>query len=323
MSYTAVYLEPLAGYRTDMRSDTLWCALCWAIRLIHGNEQLEKVLKAYTEEDSSSPFYISSAFPYKGNGSKRVHYFPIPYGFNDGQDKEQPLNLKAGKKRMRQRKVGKKKVWINKQQLEQLINGKVWVNNLDNAPTAKSIAITHNTIDRLTGSTLTLNDRGQLYHVSERYLETDKGEATGLFFLVKGNMELLEAPLRYLQHVGIGGDRSTGKGRFKINWKKFNLKEPKKANALYTLSLYCATQKELEGMNGTNFNYQLEKRSGFSGLLHQPRYPKKPLVVFKEGSVFPLAHQEQQIYGKNTIVCEQDNYKVQQYGYGFMIKMAI
>ncbi len=124
-------------------------------------------------------------------------------------------------------------------------------------------AMTHNTIDSWRGGTLTLpddegNPSGQLFHASDiwwsdPYDETTDGEPkTGLYFLVEenvtGSIENILAPvLRFLEHWGIGADRTAGKGffEFEIEKEDFVLPEPPddKANALLNLSTFSARKK--------------------------------------------------------------------------------
>ncbi|MBC7196763.1 MAG: hypothetical protein H5U39_05870, partial [Deferribacterales bacterium] len=71
-----VYLYPKSTFRTDLRSDTLWGILCWAIRLVYGNEELERIIKSYIERKPE--FIISSTFPFIIKDDKKWHYLPKP-----------------------------------------------------------------------------------------------------------------------------------------------------------------------------------------------------------------------------------------------------
>jgi len=179
---------------------------------------------------------------------------------------------------------------------------------------------------------------GQLFHVDEYHLMLeDETTKRGLFFLVKGDIEpLLRGALNYLEHTGFGGDRTVGKGWFKVHYdENFTLDEPIDANACTTLSLYHPSEKqsEIEYFEQEEFkdilNYKLELRGGKLGFFNYKQVRKDAILMFKEGSVFPIKNNTTQ-YGKNPIVLSPDpvhnpglHHDVSHYGIGFMVKMNV
>ncbi len=432
MKLTAVYLEPQNGYKTPLRSDTLWGILCWAIRSVYDEPTLEKFIADYNE--GKGAFNLSSCFPYielynEGEDEyDKTHYFPLPKLYNDNPLKAE--NFDDCVREMTTRKDIKKNLtYVSQELFEQILeNGKLpndeTLKELSSPPGSAPTPVTRNTIDRIKGGTLERDGRGQLFHVDEYHLrlkgetikhllteestkqllkdETVKqllqgetlkklfkdeiveqvlkgetveqefkdgiveklseNEATkqllkdeivkqllkdeavknGLFFLVKGDIKpLLRGALNYLEHTGFGGDRTVGKGWFKIHYdENFILNEPEEengkddVNACTTLSLYHPNDatKEVEYFenNGDKIlNYTLELRGGRLGFFNYKQVRKNAILMFKEGSVFPIKKGITQ-YGKNPIVLSPDpinnpglHHEVSHYGIGFMVKMKL
>lgn len=339
MDCQIVYLKPVGagGYKAELRSDTLWGALCWAIRSVFDEARLERVLSAYASDDADEAFYLSSAFPYLEDETGKTCFFPMPMQPFRHTVKEATASLTPTQIKLRERKKKSKEQgqqYLSKPHFEYLIGDGEPPLAVKKAPPVINRPMTHNTISRLTGSTLTIKEKeedaqgsGQLFHTEELYL---KGEDSGLFFLLRGNDEVVTPALRYLQHEGIGGDRSTGKGRFDISDPMpFTLNTPADANALVCLSLYHPTSDELAGWPGAEarlMNYKLETRQGRAHLRKQHLH-EKALLFFKEGSAFP-SYEAQATkglnYGQNVRTGRHSaGFDMQRYGHGFMINAKI
>jgi CRISPR-associated protein Csm4 len=77
----AVYLLPRASFVSSIGSDTLFGALCWAVRALSGANELEATLKRFAEASATGalpPFAISSAFPFLHHDGLRVRLYPKP-----------------------------------------------------------------------------------------------------------------------------------------------------------------------------------------------------------------------------------------------------
>jgi len=152
----------------------------------------------------------------------------------------------------------------------------------------KPIYNLHNSIDRMRGSTLEAEGRGQLYWEDEFAL----GDEMGLFFLAEvsdQNSKEFVAVLRLLSDIGIGGNRSIGKGSFdfEIDEPKFN--SSSEYNGFISLSLYHPSRKELDilASENTNFFYDVTTRIGFVGKdFNNVAQEKNPVNCFTEGSTF-------------------------------------
>ncbi|MEM9886818.1 MAG: type III-A CRISPR-associated RAMP protein Csm4 [Bacteroidota bacterium] len=334
----AVYLKPKSGYRTPLRSDTLWGIICWGIRNLYGEAELVQFIESYS---SNPPLFISSAFPFLGDlqdGQLKVeeHFFPKPF--------LPPISAIEGKELEDYQRIKdfKKIKYLSLADFQAVLNGTL--NNDDIferikkgqntivPPKRELYSVTHNRIDRLKGYTLEVKGQGQLFHTDE-YHFTDKKEA-GLFFLAKGEVEKWLYPvLRYYSHIGMGGDYSIGKGVFDIYWKDVVIQETEQADALINLSLYYPKiEEELPLFNkNKNFRYLLERRSGRVGQ-HRVYREKESLYFFREGSIFPTTQTSRSNWGSvfvdEEIKKEEEETKIlghpiYRYGMGFMLKMKI
>jgi CRISPR-associated protein Csm4 len=338
------YLHPEAGYRPELRSDTLWGLICWGIRLMYGEKSLTDFLASYSNDPELT---ISSAFPFKRYGKDTLLYFPLPFikSYAPSENSDNYLEM------YRLRKDVKKVRWVNQSDFNKVLKAELTEEHLweraqkakehehsqelvaQSPPRLDTQTVTHNTIDRINLSTLTIEGGGgQLFHIEERFVVDDLNESsnarnTGLYFLAEATedtMHKIAAVLRFYRFNGLGGDRSTGKGTFQFDYEEFDqLETPQDANMQVSLSLYHPTDAELNGYETSSDNasmsYLLERRSGRIGFW-TTNMRKDPMLYFKEGSVFPLLNQTH--YGMTpALTAGQHNYY--SYGHAFMVKMKI
>jgi CRISPR-associated protein Csm4 len=317
-----VYLHPLSGYATNLRSDTLWGLLCWGIRHLWGTAALEQFIQAAAAGDPE--FVLSSTFPYKRYGRDFLPFFPNPLRqYPEQASDASPSEAAILRKRFRRVEYlsaadlsavlqGRytnldllerlRKAWQQEEAARQ--RDELWVPNTTDIeqwpPDMEVFSMTHNTIDRIRGGTLRRADAdgepaGQLFHADEiywadPYSEDQNGPNTGLFFLADGDTSKLEALLRLYRHHGLGADRSTGKGFFDYHIAEFDPGEApvQEANALYTLSLYAPTAAEINQLTAAPnlLQYRLEARNGHIGF-YPTNTPKQTRRYFAEGAVLP------------------------------------
>lgn len=293
--YKAYFLRPRSSYRSGLHSDTLWGAVCWAIRALYDEDRLKGLISSYEPGAASdeSPFYLSSAFPYVQShyGGKKTLFLPRPLGQGSFYPPLSADSFEQAKGELRQRKAIDQKAWLEQSVFESEYCGGAPPATVASTPELDNRPMTHNTINRLTGSTLSLNGQGQLFHTEERRVHPGPGErdqVAGLYFLADGDTTLLEAALRFLEHYGIGGDRSVGKGRFDMEQGKVSWRTPDAADAQMVLSLYHPTKEELDtydkAVPGPTLCYKTTVRQGWYGRLERA---KPPRLYFTEGSVFP------------------------------------
>lgn len=330
METKIIYLFNLhSGLKSTLPSDTLWGNICWGIKFLYGDEELKKFLGSY--QSGSPELILSSTFPYYRNENEITRFFPRPilplksYNAiikeNEGKTVCQKVADITGRKE-------KKDVhFLEESFFKKIINGESDYDSLEvtEYPKITAGSITRNTIDRIRGGTLEINGTGQLFTEDEFFVhfESEEEVEAGLFFLAKDNTNgKLEAALRLLSHIGIGGNRSIGKGAFEFDVKSFEIQEPAKANAMLNLSLYYPEKTEIDEYKKSPalFNYQLEQRRGYYGELVNGSYQKPPVTYFSEGSVYPFMNKE--VYGSNKI-WKGKNYDIHHYGFAFMFKMKI
>ncbi|MEN0004630.1 MAG: type III-A CRISPR-associated RAMP protein Csm4 [Bacteroidota bacterium] len=338
MKTKIVYLYLRNGFRSGLRSDTLWASLCWTILMLYDKKVLEDFIESYTNSSSSQqPIYLSSAFPFLMKEGTAIPYVPIPFkkvkpkGNANKTSFEEELTLSRARK-----KAEKKGDFIPLTQLvggyaQALIDLKSDCYQLER----KIQPTTHNTIDRIQGSTLSIGGSGQLFHTEDEFVFAEKQETkeikvkvpAGLYFLVQTESDLLEPALRLLEHYGIGGDRTIGKGRFRIQVEDYQLPPATDANVQMNLSLYHPTKSELHAIQQADMNllaYKLEARKGWK--TNQVKGAQKDAVLyFQEGSIFPLAaSQASNILGCNQQVGKHDaGHTITQYGHGFMLNLKL
>ncbi len=201
-----VWLQPRSGYVTDLRSVTLWGTICWGIRYLYGNEELNKFINRYESETDQPDFVISSAFPYKTIKGEPVPFFPNPYRFAPEMGREVDIETALVKYRLRKKLKDIK--YVSLQDFVEILHGRLdesgllqrlekeqaereehrekkkrgWKGQFElseelktaASPCRNDLSITHNTIDRLRGGTLNLidedgNQSGQLFHADETW----------------------------------------------------------------------------------------------------------------------------------------------------------
>lgn len=334
MKAKIIYLSNITnGLKSPLPSDTLWGNICWAIKWLYGDEDLKIFLDSYM--NGTPQLLISSSFPFLKKSNNTTCFFPRPIlphkSFDYILSRNEHKTLSEKIQGMVKRKEQKDIWFLEESYFEKVLAGTADYDELPvfNAPKLFAHSITRNTIDRLRGGTLEINGTGQLFTEDEFFIQgpvNDESTESGLFFLSIDNTGgKLEAALRLLGHIGIGGNRSIGKGSFEFHMEDFEISEPAYANAMLNLSLYIPTKDELSQylQQPFLFNYHLEQRKGFYGEVINGTYEKHSLTYFKEGSVFPIIHNEKNFYGKNILNKNSGPYLPHRYGFGFMIKMFI
>jgi len=318
----AVYLRSQSSFKTPLRSDTLFGLLCWAIRQTSNEKRLEDLLRLFSQR--KPPFLLSSAFPFTQKNGARIHYLPRPcWKPLSLQDVSQntPVDLEV----LASLKKFKKLRYLTKNTFLQIAEGKMSFLELfksqpkDLEPLTRQVP--HNTINHLSNSVL---EEGGFFFTEEYSCPS----GCGLYFLMEADPQLLPdltAALFFLQHFGMGGDRSTGKGSFIIEIADFNLfSNLSTGNYQTALSLYYPLNEERQFylQSPDSLWYRLAVRKGKVGgaFLQLEDFWKDTVVMFEEGSVFPYL--EQHPLGENPIV-KRHPFEVQAYGFAFPVRLNI
>ena len=262
-----------------VRSDTLFSA--WVITYARLGQDLDTLLKRF-QEDKALPFRLSSTFIYQENSGKKstTYYLPRP--------KNPPINYPIGNdldiaKSYKKLEFLPLELWrkwyqgvgFSKDDLSSL---KDRYNDCFEIQKQSKVAI-----DRLTRAT-------NLYHTAFVRYRSHENNKSGLYFLIELNDVTLEndlkAALSLLGEEGIGGERSSGAGRFEPSWHDLDEQWQKlvkfKGNAQSLISLYW-DDDNLISLDKSS--YELQERGGWitSSGTNQRR---RKVMMFAEGSVF-------------------------------------
>lgn len=306
-------LEDTSEY---IHSDTLFSAICNAYRLLYGKDKLEDLLNLYI--NNTPPFLLSSAFPYIG-GNSDVLLFPLPKSVDLGkyvEDRKKYKKVELISKSIFLKIIAGEidKIVINDCQLIQ--DNRVLITGLENIGKGDKKIWTSREIPRVAIDSIT--NSTNIYHVGEVVYSA----GCGLYFLIDfKNPEFIEkvkSAIRVLGDEGIGGERTYGKGLFKVkNFEliKFDITSN---NNFVTLSLYYPGQEELNDLNG---DYDLVKRGGWIYSIDGISMRRKTVRMFVEGSVFKKPSES---YGKLISVTPlKCLYNVYRYGYAFPIPCVV
>lgn len=283
MSIYTVEFRPYGPLQGALESDTLFGAVCWAIRML----DLADVGTMLADFEASPRFAFSSAFPmlWVKSGTP-VRFYPMPalpkprhtqvQGWADElarQDSKQRVGKKALVTTQEKVKRLEKVTLVSEAVFTQIVNGwgwdelypKIgsgpgWVEQVGNAlltyeerkrysdETLEGLfreeGVQHNQIDRVRGATA----EGLLFYETETVFPPNVGLWAALWVADEADVARLVCPaLRYLADSGLGANRSVGRGHFreiKVSDTPLILPRAEDANAFVTLSRYIPNTGE-------------------------------------------------------------------------------
>jgi CRISPR-associated protein Csm4 len=329
MKFTLCKIEPRGSFHLGTKegileetsdyihSDTLFSAICNSYRLLYGNEELENVLEQF--KDGDPPFLISSAFPFV----KDTLLFPLPKNVDFGEYVEERKEFKKVEfvsKTIFDRILESKDIKEDAKK-ENLIQRRALLTNEEKAKIGKIKEIWHEqevprvAIDRKTSAS-------SICHFGEVIYSNE----CGMYFLINFKKKECErevkAAIRLLGDEGIGGDRTYGKGLFKIKEPEFDRismdLQPK--NGFVTLSLYYPKKDEVPKLKGGY--YELIGRGGWVYSLNARNIRRRFVRMFIEGSVFNVPTG---LYGDLVPVGPEEftDHEIYRYGYAFTIPIEV
>ena len=300
-----------------IHSDTLFSAICNAHRLLYGNEELEKLLQQF--KGKTPPFLISSAFPY----INETLLLPVPKSVDFGEYSED-------KKRF------KKVRFVSKDIFDQIVRGETVKESVKEGNLLQSgqILLTSGEKSRIEDTRIwseeeiprVVIDRktsaSNIYHFGQVMYS----ERCGMYFLIDSRdgeyVERLKAAMRLLGDEGMGGDRTYGKGLFKIKKPEFDTvsMDLTPRGHFTTLSLYHPTKEEIPILK--NGRYELVGRGGWIYSLEGRNMRRRFIRMFAEGSVFPAPAD---LYGDLVSVKPKEftDHEIYRYGYAFAIPLEV
>lgn len=191
-------IEPLTGFATPLKGDTLFGQLCWRLRHQHGNNALNAYLEGYT---TGQPFLVvSDAMPHG--------YWPRP---------TLPAHLMGfDMSRADERKAAKRLVWMPEAATGQPLSQ--WHNALlataATGATRRTQEQSHNTLNRLTGATGT----GAFAPYSRTLEQFAAGTQLDIYAVIDTRLsaDTLAAVMEQCGQIGFGKEASTGLGKFRL-----------------------------------------------------------------------------------------------------------
>jgi CRISPR-associated protein Csm4 len=160
---------------------------------------------------------------------------------------------------------------------------------------------------------MSTGEEGQTFYQEEYF----SSPAFKLHFLIKmDNIESFKPVFRYLEDKGIGGNRSVGKGRFKIEILNTISAGNDTACNFITLSRYIPDIAEINPMYYEICPYRskVDSEAEFKG----EDIWKSRVMYLKEGSCFE-ANERKPFYGLCPVVKEIGGQKIRQYGFAFPV----
>lgn len=280
-------ITPLSAFATPLRSDTLYGHLLWAAALLKGAAQVQVLIEAFAGR--TPPFVLSSALP---AGQLPVPVMPgIPrYRFkSEFGDRGNLFDLLQKYKAHRKNACWPLKLWERgggKISAETLFSN--WLaeesaagpNNsgIDSQPAIATEYQPHVAIDRRSGSVM--NQGGLFFSKATWYRP-----GTELDLYVRtADPDTFESLFRYVEAVGFGADRTTGKGQFRfIRDTRF---EPAifEIQGDHRLSLSVCTAADL-GLFRGYWGPMIKHGRTWNGFGEKNPF-KKPFFSFVEGSLF-------------------------------------
>jgi len=356
MNTYAVYFHPLGTLASSLSSDTLFGAVCWGIAEL----RLKPDLASWLRSQQNSPhFGFSATFPFWKCNGQRVHLYPRPLNFRVlPEDIDAVVQSVADKTKAKEALIqavqNAKKLnkvsWFSQGVFALLLNGELTPNvvlrNLDVRFAIQGGAllltqekykdgdawmtnqpVLHNQIDRVRGSTV----EGLLFYESETSFATD----AGLWALLRAEKnefeQLIHPALRYLADTGLGANRTTGKGHFRIEVSETTpvLPVANLAGQHMLLSYYLPAPEERNVLHAdagaaayrirTVRARREHKFPGKAGAVSQAVY-KRAVRMFEPGSILPLPSAE--IYGRLAeVVTEEEGGPVFQSGAALTIPL--
>ena len=328
-----VLLFPKASFQIMLHSDTIFGAICWAIRTLFGKEKLLRIIEEF---QSSPPFFVSSSFPFKQIGDRRYFYLPKPLLpslsiqeiralTNKAKIRLKPYHHKEKAKIIETAsayKGFKKLSYIPLAAFEKVQKGAsekdLFIDFLDNRikdiKFAQTGIVQKNRLDRLYFSTSTAF--GEVFFENEMGFQKDYG----LYFLLKIAdkyfKEYLKPALLLLQDSGIGPNAKTGKNWFEIEIDDEPLfKDIPQTNTFITLSRYVGIDKiDIEGSyyNIETVRSKVESRFEFTG----ENVWKDQIMYFSVGSLIKTKDKKE-YYGGLLPAKEIKGKTIYQYGYAY------
>jgi CRISPR-associated protein Csm4 len=311
-----------------VRSDALFSAWVSIYARLFGKSAIEELLGVFPSREKPDlipPFRISSTFIYRKVGKETIYYLPRPLKFPIKYPDDDLDFFKVYKKKLNYLPL---KIWqrwyqgsgfdLQADKDELITYGKFTKSDgelskagaFDYSKACKIDKVPKVAIDRVTSAT-------NFYHTGFVQFQWEESKnPAGLYFLLELSKDgekladKLQAALHLLGEEGLGGERSSGAGRFEVDW----LELPQ----IWKQVVYFASGNQHTLMSlfwdntiTTDFletaSYEIQERGGW---IAQSQLRRKMVRMFAEGSVFPIQPQGKLIDVTPSELIDRDgNYK--------------
>lgn len=282
--YKAV-IKPLSSFVSPLQNDTLFGAFCWSYSYKYGEDELLKLIESC--QASKPPIIFSCAFP--------QGFLPLPFGIFDASNDYQNIVGKSERQKAYQaNKKVKNARYVSLEIFNNILNGNYanFKSGVQGEQTIEAMTM-HNMVDRMSDTVQNIDGAGSLFEKNELFAKAET--RYDVYMLSSLPTEVLEGTLSLMFDLGIGGDKSTGKGSFALQafevFKGFN--SPAKANGFIALSNFIP--KETDPVNGSYKTFVKYPRVDREFAQTETPF-KKPLLFLKSGSVFKDA-EPREFYG--------------------------
>ena len=282
-----------------VRSDTLFSAWLSAYARLLEKAAVEELLQKF-DSQSEPPFRLSSTFIYQQVHGETVYYLPRPRKFPPNYPIGKDLDFAKDYKKHNYLPLEMWQRWYQSEQgfsendlLE--LSDQVAYSNAFQIEKVPKIAV-----DRVTRATNLYHTRVVQYRCQQN--GNDVESLSGLYFLIQfpdQNPSLENdflAVLNFLGGEGIGGERSSGAGQFKVEalaelpqiWSDVVKFSGGNYHSLISLFWQHPLAKEVL----ENSSYELQERGGWiTSSASGRQLRRKSVQMFAEGSVFPVQPQ--------------------------------
>lgn len=289
-----------------VRSDTLFSAWISAYARLFEKDAVEELLQQFLDS-STPPVRISSTFIYREDGARTIYYLPRPLQFPINYPKDNDLEFFKTYKKLNYLPLEVWQRWYQEEGFlgtdrEELIaetKGKseghlCQLGTFDYKKAFKIGQEPKIAVDRITRAT-------NLYHTGFVQFQWEQNGAginslSGLYFLLRfseSDRQLeqnLHAALHLLGEEGIGGERSSGAGRFEVEWLPLpesweKMVKFSEGDHHCLISLFWNDDSlELKQLITEKASYEILERGGW---IAGYQLRRQMVRMFAEGSVFP------------------------------------
>lgn len=311
MKLYKIDITPYSLFRDIPSSYTVFGGLCWAYLILYGEDKLYNLLSQF--ENNNPPFLLSSLLPRE----EKNYYFPKP-NLKAERKENSDLDHKSLKKinyvdldTVIQVLDGKIKT---EYELNQLLQQKLKEGKLKKISFLSKEPLPHASIDRLYGTT---QGSGTLFF--------DESVSIGESFLIVAVRDdevkkELEAIVKLLQDIGIGGNRSIGFGKVKFgefeNFTQIENYFNQKTDIFITLSPLIPEPFTYDLQNSYyeyfTFRGAIDNNYNFQNV----DIWKEKILYLKEGSTLKVKSQKN-FYGSFLTAKNINGVKIFQYGLAF------